>query len=159
MNINTEVQPAEFPYIYSVAKSRSSLVALQLVTGLGEEVLVKKVEEIIGNRDFLKHGLSTKEVKTILKETDIQFKDLTITLHRKNDSHYQDHLHTKKMEKVFVETIAKPEKTYIVSNRTHTWLIHDKKSVDPTWQFAINKQMSRRRLISVIEIVSSKTGE
>jgi enamine deaminase RidA (YjgF/YER057c/UK114 family) len=152
--VKIDVSAADFPLITQSTKAPSSFVALSNITGIDEEKLMNTViPEVVKTDYWKKIGLTMKEIKSVLKHVGIDFKDLTITTVLKNETHYVDQLHTKKTEKEFINNIAKEEKTYVVVSRDHVWLIHDKKTVDPTW-IAPNKQGTRRRLAQVLEIVA-----
>ncbi|AIK68463.1 hypothetical protein P9VFCI_040 [Rhizobium phage P9VFCI] len=152
--INIESSAEDFPLITGTTKAPSSFIALAHLIGVDERTLLEEViPEVVKTDYWKKIGLTMKEIKAILKHREIEFKDLSITSVLKNDTHYTDQLHTKKTEKDFIANVAKPEKTYVVVSRDHVWLIHDKKSVDPTW-IVPNKQNSRRRLAAILEIVA-----
>lgn len=156
--INTNASAADFPLITSMTKSPSSFVALSLVTGIDEDSLVNTIIPEVVKTDYWKRmGLSAKEIKAVLAHLGYNVKDLGITLHKKNDNHHTDVLHTRKMEKEFIEKNAKEGKTYLVISREHSWVIQNKVSIDPTW-IAPNKQGSRRRLNYAFEIETAEVA-
>ncbi|AKE44815.1 hypothetical protein AU106_gp184 [Sinorhizobium phage phiM9] len=156
--INTSATIADFPLIGSMTKSPSSFVALSMATGIEEERLVNTIIPEVVKTDYWKRvGLSAKEIKAVLTHLGYHVKDLGITLHKKNDNHHTDVLHTRKMEKEFIEKNAKDGKTYIVISREHAWVIHNKVTIDPTW-VAPNKQGSRRRLNYAFEIETAEAA-
>jgi hypothetical protein len=152
--MNTAIENASisnFPAITAMTKAPSSFIALSLLTGIDEKTLIDEViPKVVKTGHWKKIGLSPKETTAVLTSLGYKSKNIMITLVKQNDV-YQDILHTRKMEKEFIAKNAKDGKTYLVVSREHTWIIQDKKTIDPSWVVA-NPTASRRRLSHAFEI-------
>ncbi|AIK68455.1 hypothetical protein P10VF_242 [Rhizobium phage vB_RleM_P10VF] len=138
----------EFPLLVQ-SRGIDAPIAIKEATGMDETQILSAVTEVSDNP---KRGLSTDEIKKALKKLGVKHRDMSSMAER--DVSGDTKLHKHVTENEFLQT-AKEGKTYIVTNRNHVWTIRNKKVIDPVW-IVPNKQGTRRRITSVIEIVEAK---
>jgi hypothetical protein len=138
----------EFPLLVQ-SRGIDAPIAIRKATGKDETEILSAVLEVSENP---KRGLSTDEIKKTLKKLGVKHKDVSkmAELNSGGDSKLHQHI----TENEFLKT-APEGKTYIVTNRNHVWTIKNREVIDPVWVVP-NKQGTRRRITSVIEIVETK---
>ncbi|QIG69767.1 hypothetical protein PP935_gp197 [Rhizobium phage RHph_N34] len=139
----------EFPLLVQ-SRGIDAPIAIKEATGKTENEILTAVLEVSENP---RRGLSHDEIKKALKKLGVKHRDVSKLAEL--DSAGETKLHKHLTENDFLNKEAGEGKTYIVTNRNHVWTIKNKKTIDPVWVVP-NKQATRRRITSVIEIVEPK---
>jgi hypothetical protein len=140
---------SEFPLLVQ-SRGIDAPIAIKAATGKPESEILSAVVEVSENP---RRGLSPDEIKKALKRLGVKHRDVS-KIAQRNDSTGDTKLHTNVTENEFLKH-APEGRTYILTNRNHTWTVKDGKVIDPVWVVP-NKQGTRRRVTSVIEVLGTE---
>ncbi|AKE44822.1 hypothetical protein AU106_gp191 [Sinorhizobium phage phiM9] len=137
---------SEFPLLVQ-SRGIDAPIAIKAATGKSEEEILSAVVDVTDNP---RKGLTPVEIKKALKKLGVKHRDVSKMVER-NDASGDTKLHKHITENEFLKH-APEGKTYILTNRNHTWTVKNKEVIDPVWVVP-NKQGTRRRVTSVIEVL------
>ncbi|QIG69785.1 hypothetical protein EVB81_216 [Rhizobium phage RHph_I46] len=136
-----------------------ALIAITLATGLPKELVFQKASLVVSPSVWQRRGTSWPEIGRIIEKLGVKFlnRGASLTASWKTAEKGKGFKIRYRKRVYMTETQFKnsdncdKNKTYIVCNHEHAWVIKNGVTLDPAW-FVENKQNSRRRIEDVIEI-------